>query len=702
MTTGNNINDKKIQEKISSNNNKNYKQSEEYLTNFKGEVQSIIKENLNNFVSILEDPASASQIVEDVSKATKKCLLGYKDLAEIGGAISGIIQGNPDYAETIVDGFTQGYISEKKDLTGIDNAISKIVNGNQKSASYIVGGFTRGCILAKSDSTSIGNAIYKIINTDGIKGNLGLLCNIVYGFTQGYISEKNDLTGIDNAISEIIKKDGIKENLDLVSNIIYGFTQGCISQENNLKDENIGNAIHNIIETDGIKGDSKLVYNIVYDFVQGYLSNKPDNIKDIAEIFSNSLNEMEKETKDTLKPIFSLIVSQYFMNTLTNSSNEQLEGNNKEETETQLFNCYKKLFHVKNEQGFQDIQLEKLSGLQDEYLKDKFKEKGVNGGAEYETFLKMACNLILKSKENKESTVENLENEDKPTVANLEEQKDIFKDLKFIRLDNNDNIKSKEKLFGEIGLESTDFGTKRGSEDSDFSIVHCSYLGHAFVMIIDKTQEWEEAKKSETKSIYLIDSSGYIENEKTKEDTPLNVKKQIFENTRTLNNDSYQENGTCWLNTMSAIGFLLEKQQECIAEQKQKQQKQVEQTEQQEQQPRESYGLSIDDISRDFGKGPNSSFVKGICDYSTKHFYTLTDISEEEKNIIKDLLREKIEQNTADQEKLSTASNRLGKSTEGQNKTSEEKISRLKDENLIIKYDYLIESIKRFKQNEKN
>ena len=53
---------------------------------------------------------------------------------------------------------------------------------------------------------------------------------------------------------------------------------------------------------------------------------------------------------------------------------------------------------------------------------------------------------------------------------------------------------------------------------------------------------------------------------------------------------------------MSAVGFLLEKQQERIAEQRKKQQEQVEQTEQHEQQPRKPYGLSIDELLEGFDK----------------------------------------------------------------------------------------------------
>ncbi len=68
-----------------------------------------------------------------------------------------------------------------------------------------------------------------------------------------------------------------------------------------------------------------------------------------------------------------------------------------------------------------------------------------------------------------------------------------------------DNIKSKEELFDAIGLQKTDFGNER--KGGDFSIVHCSFSNHAFVMIIDKTKEWEDTIKPETDSIYLIDSS---------------------------------------------------------------------------------------------------------------------------------------------------------------------------------------------------
>ena len=157
---------------------------------------------------------------------------------------------------------------------------------------------------------------------------------------------------------------------------------------------------------------------------------------------------------------------------------------------------------------------------------------------------------------------------------------------------------------------------------------------------------------------------------------------------------------------MSAVGFLLEKQQ-----------------------VKKPYGLSINELLEGFSKKrddesgkiiessntsqekPSSSeqdicditksattkkelslFEQGICDYSTEHFYTLTNISDTERDIIKDLLREKIEQNTADKEKLSTASSQLEKSKEEQYKESK---------NLIIKHEYLKESFERFKQDTK-
>ena len=227
-------------------------------------------------------------------------------------------------------------------------------------------------------------------------------------------------------------------------------------------------------------------------------------------------------------------------------------------------------------------------------------------------------------------------------------------------------------------------------------------------MIIDKTKGYDEAISPKTGSIRLIDSSHNIKNTEMFSPSSLKDKKDIFKNIPNLNSFDYQnkKNGTCWLNTMSAIGFLLKKQQECIAEQKQKQQKQVEQTEQQEQQPRESYGLSIDDISRDFGKGQNSSFIKGICDYSTEHFYPLTDISKKERDIIKRILAEQVKQNKANQKTLSTTSSQLEKSKEEKCKTDREKMIKLFNEsndekNFIIRCIYLIESLERFTQNEK-
>ena len=652
-------------------------------------------------VAIKNNPDSAFNIIYDF---TQDCISQETDLKKIGDVISVIIKNNPDLACNIINSFAKACISEKTDLKKIGDAISGVIKNNPDLAHNIINGFAEACISEKTDLKKIGDAISKINKENGgldLANNNELIKNILVlhkalNSTSDYFSNKEDLTEVCSAFSKIVKNN---------PNSVFDFTQGCIVKGKNIKD--IDNVITKIIQTDGIKDNPDLVFNIINGFVHGCLIEKPDNIKDIAESFLNLFNsnfgKKEKEIKDKLKPIFSLIISQYFINTLTNSGNEQLSEEDKKQTETQLFECHKELFHVENKQEFQNISLKELLDLQEEYLKEKFKKKGVNGGLECETFLKTAYNLMSKSEGNKELT-----------VKDLEKQKDAFKDLKFIDLDIANSIKSKKELFEKIGLEQKDFGTDR--KGSDFSIVHCSFLNHAFVMVIDKTKEWNEAIKPEIESIYLIDSSRYIEDEKTEEDTPLNKKEQIFKTTPTLNKYDYQENGTCWINAMSAVGFLLERQQERIAEQKQEQQEQVEQT---EQQPRTPYGLSINELLEGFGKkrdsssgkiiksatsqGKLSSFEQGICDYSTEHFYTLTDISDEEKAIIKELLIEKIKQNKADQRKLSTASSRLEKSKEEQDKTSEEKISklfsRLNPKNFIIWHNYLKESLERFTRN---
>ena len=407
---------------------------------------------------------------------------------------------------------------------------------------------------------------------------------------------------VDNQYEEALEKlkiriKNIENNSKFAFGIIISFTQGCISAENDLT--KIGANISKIINTDKIKGNPDLVFNIINGFVHGCLMKKPDNIKDIAESFLNLFNsnfgKNEKKIKDRLKPMFSLIVSQYFMNILTNSGSKQLSEEDKKQTETKLFECYKKLFHVEDKKGFQDIPLKELLDLQDEYLKEKFKKNDMNsGGLEYETFLKMACSLMLKSEGNKELT-----------IKDLEEQKDIFKDLKFIYLGNKKDIISKKELFNAIGLESKDFGTDK--KGSDFGIVYCSYLNHAFVMVIDKKKEWCDAINSDIKSIYLIDSSRSIEHKKQR-NILSEGKEQIFKTAKTLN-QHYQKNGTCWINAMSAVGFLLERQQERIAEQKQEQREQVEQT---EQQPRKPYGLSINELLEGFDKKQDDESKKNV------------------------------------------------------------------------------------------
>ena len=651
------------------------------------------------------------------------------DLTKIKDIISEIVKNNPDLTSFAIFGFILGCISEKVELKDIQGIISEIINENSKLAYNIVDGFTLACISKGKGTEEIGGAISGIVQknpdlTDNIvngftqsyiasgkkldkiggaisgmiKDNPNLTHKIIAGFTQGYFSGGKNLTLIKDKILEIIQTDGIKDNPSLVLNIIYYFTQSCII--NNKSSTQISNKISEIIQTDGIKDNPDLVFNIINGFVKGCLTREPNNkkinIKDIMENFFNLLSRTEDKIKDKLKPIFSLIVSQYFMNTLTNSGNEQLSEEDKKQTETKLFECYQELFHKEDKEkiaSFKDIPLKELLKLQDEYLKGKFKEKGVNAGLKYETFLKMACNLMLKSEGNRKLIVED-----------LEKQKEIFKDLKFIDLDIANSIKSKKELFEKIGLEPKDFGTDK--KGSDFSVVYCSYLNHAFVMIVDKTKKWDEAIDKDIESIYLIDSSRYIEYEEAKK----NKKEQIFKTTKTLN-QHYQKNGTCWLNAMSAVGFLLEKQQERIAEQRQEQQEQT------EQQPRKPYGLSINELLEGFDKKRDneskkiiesatpqekpSSFEQGICDYSTEHFYTLT-VSDEEKGIIKEFLAEQVEQNKINKKKILKMFNRLNKLLFRRNKEDEKELDLSEEKSekkFVIKYDYLKESLKRFTQD---
>ncbi len=654
---------KKNQEQISLlNHNELNKQNEENLAKFKEEVQEII----NRYAFDVLCP--------DICFLTREYLSENEDLVKISDTISEIITtdkiiNNSNLIHNIIFSFTQGYMSSTRTLTQIGDVISKIIEKNPNLAHNIITGFVQGCVSIEDNLTDISGVIFKIIEK---KPNLAH--TITGAFTCDCISAGKDLTDISGVISKIIEK-----NPNSVHNIITGFVQGCLMQEPN---------------------------------------NEKINIKDITENFFSLLNttnkdnfgKNEKKIKDELKPIFSLIISQYFINTLTNSGSKQLSEEDKKQTETKLFECYQELFHKEDKEkiaSFKDISLKELLDLQDEYLKEKFNiyNDMNSGGLECETFLKIACNLMLKLKGNKELT-----------VKDLEEQKDIFKDLKFISLCNNDNIQLKEQLFHKIGLEQEDFGTKREGEFSNFDIVYCNYLDHAFVMIIDKTKRWDEAIKPETESIYLIDSSRNIETRKIIFYSSLEDKRYIFNSTPTLNKYGYQENGTCWLNAMSAVGFLLERQQKHIKEEQER-----EQQEQTEQRPRKPYGLSINELLEGFNKKLGnksgkiviatfpqkelSSFEQSICKYSTLNFFVLVDISDKEKAIITKILAEQVKQNKADQEKLSTASSQLEKSKEEQDKVDNREISTmfiitfLNSENFLIKRNYLIKSFEQLTQN---
>ena len=198
------------------------------------------------------------------------------------------------------------------------------------------------------------------------------LINEFFNFILNILPENKELAHLIDIISETIKN-----NSKFAYKIINSCTQSFIVKGKNL--ENINTDISKIIQTDGIKDNPNLVFDIINGFIKGCLMQKPDNIKDITESFFNLFNsnfgEKEKEIKDKLKPVFSLIVSQYFINILTNSSNKQLSEEDKKQTETQLFECYKELFHVENKQEFQNISLKELLDLQDKYLKKDLRKK---------------------------------------------------------------------------------------------------------------------------------------------------------------------------------------------------------------------------------------------------------------------------------------------------------------------------------------
>ena len=422
------IKNKENQKEVSLNDNEHDKQSEEGLEKFKEEIQEIIKNPYNfsfisqiciateNYLSKNEDLAKISDTISKIIKDnpnlacniingfTQGCILKEMDLMEIGDVITRIKENNPNLKyNDVINSFVQTCISEGRDLMKIGDVISKIVKNNPDSAFDIICGFTRGCISAGKNLTNISNTFSKII-----KNNPDYAFGIICVFTQGCILQGKDLTEIGGAISEIVKNNSdsalnivcgftqsciskgkgteeiggaiseiVKNNSDSALNIVCGFIQGCIFKGEDIKD--IGNVITEIIQTDRIKDNPDLVFNIINGFVQGCLTTKPDNIKDITESFFNLFNsnfgEKEKEIKDKLKPIFSLIVSQYFMNTLTNSGNKQLSEEDKKQTETKLFECYQKLFHVEDKQGFQDIPLKELLDLQDKYLKKDLRKK---------------------------------------------------------------------------------------------------------------------------------------------------------------------------------------------------------------------------------------------------------------------------------------------------------------------------------------
>ena len=251
---------------------------------------------------------------------------------------SKIIKAHKKFAFEIIDGFTQGYIDTNKNWEDIGYCIHHIINKNgiknsQNLVSNIINGFVQGFFKKSNDIGFLIKEIRQIIIA-----NAKSAFEIIDGFTQGCLNKNQTPKDIGISIYNILKDTEIKNYSDLVSSIINGFTQGCIDKNQIL--EKIGKGISEIIKEDKINRDPDLVSNIFNGFVRGCLERKPDNIKEIAENFSQLLDidfgEHEAKIKKNLRPTLASIHCEY--------CNKQLSEKN-EETEDRIVDCYKKIFN---------------------------------------------------------------------------------------------------------------------------------------------------------------------------------------------------------------------------------------------------------------------------------------------------------------------------------------------------------------------
>lgn len=309
------------------------------------------------------------------------------------------------------------------------------------------------------------------------------------------------------------------------------------------------------LESEGIESDPS-ISNSVQKFVSEFIKRIYFGFKHhdyTLETFNRLvlciiINNVGTEETKEMKSIFSLFLSEYFIDVLINGAERN------KDREEKLFYMYYCLYMFPDptsyqcpnfticpvrdietytttvvdgteqttdtgDKNFGSIKIEDLLTLSDTCLKTRFKHIGTNGGSLEETFLKCICEVM------------------KGRVTNVKElcnHRDLllllFKNFRTATIDTRSYTLSLEDFFRTINLTTTDFGKK------EVTIVNLhtvdAGVNHYAVMVIDTTKPWSEAIKGKKGVIKMIDS-----------DRSVLSKMEIFGKAQHLNRVCYQDDG---------------------------------------------------------------------------------------------------------------------------------------------------------------
>lgn len=574
-----------------------------------------------------KDPTVAFDVTQELVNVC--AFKNGKSDAEMNSLISELIKRNPTHRFDIVRATISVYI-EKYEDTELESFISKLIEKNKTYKLDIVYATISAYKLEfsipeiiKGDLTNkpvivdmISNLtleekqqlILKFIKKNPSNGH-------IYATVEAIVETIKGSIEAGSFISELIKENQLYMSYIVDTAIRFGiskyefntefvpFVLELIKENPLYRSYIVVTAIRTSISKNKSVADIKLLISKLIEKNEAYKSEiayiageacyrveEQQPIEKTLDIFEYCVKIGGETSKEKLKSIFPLILSEYFENTLINGIARNTE------MEEKLFDIGTSLSALDSATCFDDIKLKSLSNLANLYLENRFDSRGVDNGIFFEVFLKGICDVMI----------------DVEDVKTLYRNISLFENFKSFDFDDRQNkdITSIVEFLAQFGLRKENFTVTPSSTDNNYLIVLCGCSNHAFVMVIDRTKSWEEVTSGnrDNGAIRIIDSSQYILSEKAKSDMSYSQKK-IFGACTYLNEFAYQKNGTCWFNAMAAVIILLQAKKE--------------------------KNLTMEDIKKGFEKGSEmlSDLEQKIILYLMNNFFMLTPAgAKQEKN----------------------------------------------------------------------